>query len=319
MMETGEKIVLWNPHASRADAKRELQQRIIDCDEAVLYELNEEHNLEEIFQNHQWPLHLIIGGGDGTVHRVLNEVFRLNKTGTVSIIPLGTGNDFINSLRSGMRPEQHWEAIEAGRLVSRKVDAGHVVLNEKEERYFFNTIAGGISADYSKHVTEDQKKTLGSLTYLKGSLEVITTNRQFDVGVRIDQGEWEEMLIANFFAANSSRCGGGLQVAPGAKVDDGFLHFVTYRAMNRLDRVLLVTDYLAGRYEENEAVKARKCKRIELVSQEVLNVSIDGEVMEGHHFEISVVPLFLYMLIPEPPPEPAAGQSMVTSTLFGLL
>ncbi|HBN74904.1 MAG TPA: hypothetical protein DD473_03590 [Planctomycetaceae bacterium] len=293
-----QRLVLWNPYASQAEANMDLKADIQQTPDTRIHELSEQDNLKDFLEKQSHHPLLVIAGGDGTIHKVLNQVGASNEKFDFAVLPLGTGNDLANATFGKISPWDCWQAIAEDRLISRKLDLGKVKVDQ-QELYFFNSIGGGISAEFSKNVTKGEKKTLGSLTYLKGSLEVITNPKRFHVNYRLDDGEWNAREIANFFASSSSICGGGLEVAPGAKNNDGMLHFITYRAMNSIDRVILMTDYLAGRYEENEAVKSEVCNRLELNSEETLKVSIDGEIKSGCHFQIELFPQALEIQIPD--------------------
>lgn len=295
---TQQRLVLWNPYASQADANTYLKAEIQKAPGTRIHELHEQDDLNALLDNHTDHPLLVIAGGDGTIHKILNQVNASNENFDFAVLPLGTGNDLANATFGNISPWDCWQAITENNLISRKLDVGKVSV-DLEELYFFNSIGGGISAEFSKNVTKGEKKTLGSLTYLKGSLEVITNPKRFHIKYRLDDGEWNEREIANFFASSSSICGGGLEIAPGAKNNDGMLHFITYRAMNSIDRVFLMTDYLAGRYEENEAVKSEVCNRLELNSEEMLKVSIDGEIKSGRHFQIELFPQALELQIPD--------------------
>ncbi len=293
-----QRLVLWNPHASQSEANAELKVDIQQNPGTRFHELHEQDDINAFLETQSDHPLLVIAGGDGTIHKILNQVGASNEDFDFAVLPLGTGNDLANATFGNISPWDCWQSIAENRLISRKLDVGKVSV-DREELYFFNSIGGGISAEFSKNITKGEKKTLGSLTYLKGSLEVITNPKQFQIKYRLDDGEWNEREIANFFASSSSICGGGLEVAPGANNNDGVLHFITYRAMSSIDRVLLMTDYLAGRYEENEAVKSEVCNRLELNSEEILKVSIDGEIKSGRHFQIELFPQALEIQIPD--------------------
>ncbi|MCG6155098.1 diacylglycerol/lipid kinase family protein [Rubinisphaera margarita] len=292
------RLVLWNPNARQSDSSEALLARISEDENTVVAILEDSDSAARAFDEHGAGAHVIIAGGDGTVHRALNYAVEHNPDSTYSILPLGTGNDFAAALGQTKSPWEAWAAIENDELKLRCVDIARLVLDGKP-RFFFNTVAAGISAEYSEKVTSEEKRLLGPLTYLKGSFDVIVNQRSFPIRYALEDGEWNDIQIANCFVSNSSACGGGIQIAPGAEVDDNLLHFVMYHEMNSVDRMLLITDYLAGRYKENEAVSIHQCQKVRLQSKSPLPLSIDGEIEHAREIEIELIPHRLDILVPK--------------------
>src|SRR5699024_4934150 len=52
---------------------------------------------EKMSPDEVYPL-LVVIGGDGTIHQVVNELYRLNKQIPIAYIPAGSGNDFARGL-----------------------------------------------------------------------------------------------------------------------------------------------------------------------------------------------------------------------------
>ena len=54
---------------------------------------------------------LVVIGGDGTLHQVVNEFFALGLQLPVSYIPAGSGNDFARGIGLSREPEKAFEQI----------------------------------------------------------------------------------------------------------------------------------------------------------------------------------------------------------------
>jgi len=292
-----QRLVLWNPNARQSESSETLLARVSESDNTRVVILDQPDTAAKALDQYGNGVHIIIAGGDGTIHRVLNSAVEKEIEATYSVLPLGTGNDFAAALGQTKSPWEAWAAIENEEFKERCVDIARIVL-DGEPRFFFNTVAAGVSAEYSEKVTSEEKRLLGPLSYLKGSFDVIVNQRSFPIRYTLDEGEPHEVQIANCFVSNSSACGGGIQIAPGAEVDDRMLHFVIYNEMNSVDRMMLITDYLAGRYKENEAVTIYQCRKARLQSKAPLPLSIDGEIEHANDIEIELIPQRLNILVP---------------------
>src|ERR1700692_4924372 len=86
---------------------------------------------------------ILILGGDGTIHRHLPALVRLQLP--VLIVPAGSGNDFaraldLRSMRDSLRV---WSDFESGKIQARAIDLGVIVPTASPERtYYFCGVAG---------------------------------------------------------------------------------------------------------------------------------------------------------------------------------
>ena len=99
---------------------------------------------------------LVIGGGDGTIHSIINEV-DLDKT-TIAILPLGTVNNFARSLGVNSSLKKAISAIAGGK--TKQIHLGSV-----NGHLFTNLSAIGISVKVAQNVSDKSKRFLGRLAY----------------------------------------------------------------------------------------------------------------------------------------------------------
>src|SRR5271168_4102567 len=86
---------------------------------------------------------ILILGGDGTIHRHLPALVRLQLP--VLIVPAGSGNDFARALklRSPEDSLRVWQEFEAGTIQPRAVDLGVIIPTAApESNQLFCTVAG---------------------------------------------------------------------------------------------------------------------------------------------------------------------------------
>ena len=115
---------------------------------------------------------IIAGGGDGTVHEVVNAImsFPKDQRPTLGVLPLGSGNDF--SYAIGMDPEP-WKALRQIFTGEEKwIDIGEIKDDLGRTEYFDNTIGIGFDAIVTIH-SHKMPLVRGFLMYILAVLKTI--------------------------------------------------------------------------------------------------------------------------------------------------
>jgi diacylglycerol kinase (ATP) len=250
---------------------------------------------------------LIVAGGDGTVHDVVNG---LGKAGfpegvTLGILPAGTGNDLAATLCIPEDPELAEDVIRQNR--ERRLDVGRVRSEGVGERFFINVATGGLGAEISNVNDEELKKRWGKLSYLRASLEVA---RNFDVReltLYID-GEERQVKAVNIAVGNCRYTGGGWPATPKANPEDGLLDVVVIETLGVADLLNLAPAVLAeSGYLDKDGVLFVRAKEIRVETQPPgLEFTADGEIIGNEPARFSVLPKALKVVVgPDYVPEPA--------------
>src|SRR5437762_6885823 len=124
-------IVLLNPAANRGkmDQYRALLHRRLDAEPQAEYvETNRQGEAQELAMNAaKEGRSVIIVGGDGSVHEVVNGILRAGRRVPLGIVAAGSGNDYAwNTLKLPHDPAAAIERAFTGQLVNS--DAG--IVNE---------------------------------------------------------------------------------------------------------------------------------------------------------------------------------------------
>jgi len=109
---------------------------------------------------------ILIGGGDGTVNSVVNEMMKREIDVPIGILPMGTANDFANYIGMTQNVEECMRQILT--LPVQQMDVGKV-----NEVYFVNVFSLGFFTDISQKTEVDLKNTIGKLAYYLKSLELL--------------------------------------------------------------------------------------------------------------------------------------------------
>ena len=252
---------------------------------------------------------VVIAGGDGTVHAVVNGLGPHFPNVPLGVLPLGTGNDFCRTLAVPLDPVAAVEVLRDGR--PRAIDVARV--EGGRTGFMVNAATGGFSGRVASEVTSDLKEFWGPLAYLRGAVGPAAEPPRYRVTLRLDGGPPETFDALNVVVANGRTAAGGFPVAPTASPEDGKLDVVVVRPGDALDLSVLAARLMHGDYLTDENVTHRLARWVELDSDPPMPFSIDGEPSEGSRWVFTVVPGALRVLTgpdyrPAPPAEPAVEE-----------
>ncbi len=167
-------------------------------------------------------------GGDGTLFEIINGMMRGNPDLPIplGVLPNGSGNSFCRDL--GIRSmDDAIRKIVDGKL--RRVDLGRCDCADNRF-YFINVLGFGFVSDVAARAR--QYKRWGDASYLLGVLQVVASMRSYPLEFEIDGRNFHRN---NTFVeiCNSTKTGGEMLMAPGARIDDGLLDVVLLNEISR--------------------------------------------------------------------------------------
>ena len=219
------------------------------------------------------PLRFYACGGDGTVNEVANGIIGYDNA-AMSVIPVGTGNDFLKNFGGDMDKFRDAENLWDGpQFPMDAIDVnGRVAL----------TIAcSGIDARVARDVHKYSESPLldgkGSYIY---SLAVnflfkgIGTHWTITLDDVTTEGDWSLVSVCN-----GRYYGGGFMPVAEARMDDGVLNTLVVREVNRRTFLKFVGPYSRGEYAKFPEYAHCSCPKVVHIHSEKPDIvtCLDGE------------------------------------------
>jgi diacylglycerol kinase (ATP) len=253
---------------------------------------------------------IIACGGDGTINEVANGILRSGSDCELGILPSGTGGDFRRSIGVPASTRQAATALRDG--ITRRIDVGHVSFVDHSgaaaERYFLNVSSFGLATSIIHRV-----KATSSFNWLpaatlrgKANFAVSTLREVIDiapqvVSVSIDGGERYNLQTVAFCVANARYFGGGMMIAPDAKLDDGNLDLINIGDISTLRIMLNAYTLYLGTHAKLPEVNSRRVTRIDVAPvdpRHFVPLETDGELPGRLPATYSVIPSALKIRTP---------------------
>jgi YegS/Rv2252/BmrU family lipid kinase len=237
---------------------------------------------------------IIAGGGDGTVHEVINAImsFPESERPALGVIPLGSGNDF--SYAVGMDPDPGTALRQIFTGQERRIDIGMIEDGSGRQEYFDNTIGVGFDAIVTIH-SHKMPLVRGFLMYFLAVMQTIFLNHNpVNMNITVDGTKtWQDNLLM-LTLCNGPREGGGFMLYPDAKMDDGTFHYVTVPKVSRLMMLLLIPAFMSGNHLTKPMVSFGDFKELVVEADQPLFIHSDGEVFSGFGSNLRSIKITLH-------------------------
>lgn len=230
----------------------------------------------------QGARHLVIVGGDGTIHEVVNGIRshaeELAPDLSVSIIGTGTGCGLARSL--GIPLDLASQLAIAQGANSRRIDLGRVTLERASRSYWFvNECQVGIGAEVVRRTSGSTKAMGGSLTYVLTTLPLLFRYPNQTVVLSLDNGAERSMPVTGIALGNGAITGGGMRLTPKAVLDDGLIDVLMIKGPSILRRLMDMSRVSSGTHIDSPGCEYLQAGRVAISSVADVPVSADGELV----------------------------------------
>lgn len=238
---------------------------------------------------------IIACGGDGTISEVANGILISGSDAELGILPSGTGGDFRKTLGISARASEAARILRGGQ--TRQIDVGRVTFlkadGNHESRYFLGVASFGMSADVIARVKAGGAEWLpanapkwlsGRISFGAAMIETALKTSATRVIVQLDDDSKQNMTVANLCIANARYFGGGMKIAPDAKLADGKFDVISIGDLGAA-RILANAPrlYLGAHLSMADVGHALAAKIVAspVNREQTIDIEVDGE-LPGH-------------------------------------
>ncbi len=247
--------------------------------------------------------YLVAVGGDGTINEVANGILR--STGSAStilgIVSAGTACSFTRSI--GI-PKDYISAcsllVGQGR---RSIDVGIAECRSEGQslqRFFLNEADVGFGSEIvkaSKDIPRHFGRRISYAPFVVASVRRLFSYRNKRLNLRVENNAEATCLCAIIVIANGSYFGGGMRIAPQAKLDDGLLDMVVIGDVGKSELVKLWLMSYKGTHITHSSVTVKKATNVTIQSSERVLVETDGELIGECPVSFRIIPSALTIVV----------------------
>jgi diacylglycerol kinase (ATP) len=269
-------LVLTNPlaGAGHVTAVTRAVDVLRSAAEVRVFELRSDAERREALAEPGSDQAVVVMGGDGTLHAVVNDLYALNllSSTVVGLVPLGTGNDFARSLRVPFDPAEAARALLTGRVRDMELivdDTGGAVVN---------AVHAGVGAEAARAAGR-WKARLGARAFRVGALASGLSQPGWRLQVVADGSVLVDVdrrvLMVGLTVGRT--IGGGAPLAPDADPADGLAEVVVSEATGPVARLGYAVHLRRGSHGSRPDVRTTRARTV-TVSGEPFSINADGEV-----------------------------------------
>jgi YegS/Rv2252/BmrU family lipid kinase len=255
---------------------------------------------------------IIACGGDGTISEVANGILNSGKDVELGILPSGTGGDFRRTIGIPTHSRQAAQILRAGK--TRVIDVGSVTFvshhGHQTTRYFVGVSSFGMSAEVIERVKKGGSDWLsrngpkwltGPFSFGLSMMQTAMKSSVASVVVQLDDEHEQNLTVANLCIANARYFGGGMKIAPEARLNDGKLDVISIGDLGAFKILVNAPRLYAGSHLSMDKVGHALAEKIiarPTASDAEISLEVDGELPGRLPATFQIVPNALRIRCP---------------------
>lgn len=290
-------LLFYNPHSGNKSFPDLLDHVIRRFNEAGRVLVPLRLTTKEILDHYMTLIHwesvekVIIAGGDGTIHLILNKMLSQGIHKKITIFPVGTANDFAEYFdlpheiedMVDIALEDHYEICDVGQI---------------NNRYFINIASFGNLVNISQKVNNQVKNNIGLLAYYLKGIEEIPKIKPIHAFFELENRSFE-MDIFFCLIMNGKSAGGFRKLAPLSDISDGKLDLLIFKMCPIYEIMPLLLKVLNGDHPNSPYIEYLQVDHVKIDCQEEGISDLDGEPGPDFPLDISILPQYLEINVRE--------------------
>lgn len=233
---------------------------------------------------------IVVMGGDGTLHDVING-FRNFDNCSLGLIPVGTGNDFAESADLPFQPRR------AAEIIAYRAPEPVDFIELSSGLRSINAVGMGIDVDVLKRTYEG--KWHGKSKYLIALVKSLIHFKSCNFTLKYDGKEEKHFgLIAAL--GNGKQIGGGIKLFPEAKINDGMLDLLVVDYISKPGVIGAFVKLMRGKINKIKSATVVRTKAATFIQEQPhFTIQAEGELYEDMPLEAHIVEGKLKFYLPE--------------------
>ena len=260
---------------------------------------------ETQISNPDEELRLVACGGDGTVNEVLNGIIGFPNA-VLGVVPIGTGNDFVRNFPENADFMDIKSQLQGYTMKSDVIRYSGLIDGKEQTRYCINMFNIGFDCNVAD-LTQTLKNyplLSGSVAYLAAIVGMLIKKKGANLKVELDGEVVENGSLLLTAVANGGFCGGGVNSAPTASINDGVMDVNVIYDITRTKFLKKFPYYSKGTHMElpdiDDFLLFRQCKEAVITPLDGnMRLCVDGEIVDAGAVKMEMMPLAVNVLVPK--------------------
>lgn len=285
-------LFIANPIAGRGRTKNllsEIKEYLINKNiDYKLIETSKSGDIELIVNKEKSNFdRIIVIGGDGTIHELINSKIIIDKV--LGVLPTGSGNDFAFTLGLKKNLKYDLETVLDNKTIM--LDVGYAEVTEFSGNHFSFLFANSLGIGFDAEVAASVKKIKflrGLLLYLIGVFKTLMHYNYRFLNIDTKEAKLNEKIFM-ISIGNGKTAGGGFKLTPLANPIDGKFDVCVVKKISKFKVLRILPLAVFGKHISNKSVVYFKTNEIKVTSDKPIYVHADGEIKTNQMKSINVV------------------------------
>jgi diacylglycerol kinase (ATP) len=240
---------------------------------------------------------LVVVGGDGTVHEVVNGV--AGREGVeLALIPRGTGWDFARTHEIPKKLDRALRIAIEGK--AKPFDLGRATYRSDggdRTAWFANIASVGMSGAVARRANGTTKALGGKASYAIALLAVFARWQNVPLRVAVDT-ETREAVMDDVIVAVGRYLAGGMKITPDAEPDDGLFDVLLIGDVTKTELVRVMPKLYRGTHLPHPKGEVLRGASVTIDADEPMPIQLDGEQPGTTPVSFEIVPNAVRLRVP---------------------